>query len=177
MEPPAGPGQMRHGRRRNRHFARPGSRTPRTRGTRWSVAHKLSSLWKLSDFTFKAGAACRLAVSADHRHAAGVDLHHQLIGHRAPDEVHYPKRKDTRKCEQQAPQFRHGLASDMGVINKKSRRRVLRKARHSIRAMAVGKRGTHLYFRGQNPGCLGEIMPYQLYESLQTITASLTMLQ
>ncbi|CAN2965798.1 hypothetical protein METHPM2_1040003 [Pseudomonas sp. PM2] len=39
-------------------------------------------------------------------------------------------------------------------------------------------RGARTYiFVGKIPGCLGEIMPYQLYESLQTITASLTMLQ
>jgi hypothetical protein len=30
-----------------------------------------------------------------------------------PDEAHSPQKKDTRKWEQQAPQFRHGLASDM----------------------------------------------------------------
>ncbi|MRJ36019.1 hypothetical protein FRT59_03375 [Pseudomonas haemolytica] len=65
----------------------------------------------------------------------------------------------------------------MGVIDKKSRRWVLREARHSIRAMAVGKGGVHLYFRRQNPLMMGEIMPYQLYESLQTTAASLTMLQ
>ena len=30
-----------------------------------------------------------------------------------PDEAHSPQKKDTRKWEQQAPQFRHGLTSDM----------------------------------------------------------------
>src|SRR5450830_313932 len=62
-----------------------------------------------------------------------------------PDEAHSPQKKDTRKCEQQAPQFRHGLASDMGVIDKESKWGCYRKARHSNRAMAVGKRGAHLY--------------------------------
>jgi hypothetical protein len=31
-----------------------------------------------------------------------------------PADEHSPQKKDTRKWEQQAPQFRHGLASDMG---------------------------------------------------------------
>jgi hypothetical protein len=31
-----------------------------------------------------------------------------------PDEAHSPQKKDTRKWEQQAPQFRHGLTSDIG---------------------------------------------------------------
>ena len=94
-----------------------------------------------------------------------------------PDEAHSPQKKDTRKYEQQAPQLRHGLASDMGVIDKKSRMWVLRKARHSIRAMAVGKGGANLYFRRESPVAAGEIMPYQLYESLQTSVPGLIMLQ
>ncbi|AMN79368.1 hypothetical protein AYR47_14000 [Pseudomonas azotoformans] len=65
----------------------------------------------------------------------------------------------------------------MGVIDKKSRGGVLRKARHSIRAMAVGKGGRHLYFCRPSPVLPGEIMPYQLYESLQTTGGWLTMLQ
>ncbi|RQO57646.1 hypothetical protein DBR46_09440 [Pseudomonas sp. KBW05] len=64
----------------------------------------------------------------------------------------------------------------MDVIDKKSKRGYYRKARHSICAMAVGKRGAHIYFRRESPGIVGEIMPYQLYESLQTTAASLTML-
>ncbi|CAI8902097.1 hypothetical protein EMIT0P395_30007 [Pseudomonas sp. IT-P395] len=31
-----------------------------------------------------------------------------------PEDEHSPQKKDTRKWEQQAPQFRHGLTSDMG---------------------------------------------------------------
>ncbi|AYF47327.1 hypothetical protein DXV65_06920 [Pseudomonas fluorescens] len=54
---------------------------------------------------------------------------------------------------------------------------MLRKARHSIRAKAVGKGGNHLYFCRPSPVAPGEIMPYQLYESLQTSLARLTMLQ
>ncbi|TSD78513.1 hypothetical protein FFI16_019530 [Pseudomonas sp. KBS0710] len=65
----------------------------------------------------------------------------------------------------------------MGVIDKKSRMWVLRKARHSIRAMAVGKGGENLYFRRESPAVAGEIMPYQLYESLQTSVPGLIMLQ
>ncbi|OIN44260.1 hypothetical protein BLL37_07060 [Pseudomonas azotoformans] len=65
----------------------------------------------------------------------------------------------------------------MGVIDKKSRLGMLRKARHSIRAMAIGKGGAHLYFCGESPVLPGEIMPYQLYESLQTTGPCLTMLQ
>ncbi|ASV37185.1 hypothetical protein CI807_13650 [Pseudomonas sp. NS1(2017)] len=65
----------------------------------------------------------------------------------------------------------------MGVIDKKSRSGVLRKARHSIRAMVVGKGGRHLYFCRRSPVLPGEIMPYQLYESLQTTGCRLTMLQ
>ncbi|AUG06347.1 hypothetical protein CXQ82_07000 [Pseudomonas sp. S09G 359] len=65
----------------------------------------------------------------------------------------------------------------MGVIDKSKVGRVLRKARHSIRAMAVGKGGGHLYFRRESPVIQGEIMPYQLYESLQTTAPGLTMLQ
>lgn len=64
----------------------------------------------------------------------------------------------------------------MGVIDKKVGWGVLRKARHSIRAMAIRKGGAHIYFRRESPGIVGEIMPYQLYESLQTSAASLTML-
>jgi hypothetical protein len=30
-----------------------------------------------------------------------------------PADAHSPQKKDTRKYEQQAPQFRHGLTSDM----------------------------------------------------------------
>ncbi|PIB64529.1 hypothetical protein AOA60_03315 [Pseudomonas sp. 2822-17] len=65
----------------------------------------------------------------------------------------------------------------MGVVNKKSKKGGYGKARHSIRAMAVGKRGAHLYFCRRSPVAPGEIMPYQLYESLQTTWARLTMLQ
>ncbi|CAI8946483.1 hypothetical protein EMIT093MI4_70105 [Pseudomonas sp. IT-93MI4] len=35
-----------------------------------------------------------------------------------PEEAHSPQKKDTRKWEQQAPQFRHGLTSDMGRVSK-----------------------------------------------------------
>jgi hypothetical protein len=65
----------------------------------------------------------------------------------------------------------------MGVIDKKSRVGDYWKARHSNRVVAVGKGGRHLYFCRQSPVLSGEIMPYQLYESLQTTTARLTMLQ
>lgn len=75
----------------------------------------------LADFPFKAAATRGFLVGSDHRYACGVDLHHKVIGHRPPEEAHSPQKKDTRKCEQQAPQLRHGLASDMGVIDKKSR--------------------------------------------------------
>ncbi|TFY91716.1 hypothetical protein DYL59_04370 [Pseudomonas kairouanensis] len=54
---------------------------------------------------------------------------------------------------------------------------MLRKARHSIRAMAIGKGVAHIYFCRESPVMPGSIMPYQLYESLQTSTARLTMLQ
>jgi len=98
-------------------------------------------------FALKAAAARGFLVGPDHRHACGVDLHHQVIGHRAPRRGRTPpQKKDTRKCEQQAPQFRHGLASDMGVFDKESKKGCDRKARHSNRAMAVGKSRAHLYF-------------------------------
>ncbi len=65
----------------------------------------------------------------------------------------------------------------MGVIDKKSEGGHYGKARHSIRAMAVGKGGADIYFRRESPVMSGEIMPYQLYESLQTTAVRLTMLQ
>ncbi|CAI8932172.1 hypothetical protein EMIT0P260_60125 [Pseudomonas sp. IT-P260] len=35
-----------------------------------------------------------------------------------PEEAHSPQKKDTRKWEQQAPQFRHGLTSDIRRASK-----------------------------------------------------------
>ncbi len=63
-----------------------------------------------------------------------------------PDEAHSPQKKDTRKYEQQAPQFRHGLASDMGVFKGKGKGKGGRQAAILGFPTAMGRGGARYFF-------------------------------
>lgn len=66
-----------------------------------------------------------------------------------PDEAHSPQKKDTRKYEQQAPQLRHGLASDIGIIDKKVGKGVLREGSPFYLCHGHWEEGrTHIFLSG-----------------------------